>query len=726
MSRLYVVESTPSVTGSNADHRLGLAPREIEAFARLVANRLGVEVPAPEAKSLPNVPDAWIDAVVEDLRKGSTLVLAGRQQPPVIHALAHAINQATQAVGKTVDYIEPLTQAVRGGAAERGASQLAGLKQLARDMANGRVDTLVMLGCNPVYDAPVDLSFRQALEVVPLSAHLSLYDDETSAICGWHVPEAHFLESWGDVRAFDGTATIVQPLIAPLYNGKSALEMTAALLGQEDVSAYELVRSYWQDEITSDDFERLWQEALHDGVIPRTAVEPKQVALQEGIDFGPPPAGKADGIDVVFSPDPYVWDGRFANLGWLQELPRPLSKITWDNPVLISPGAAQRLGLQNGDMVRITLGERSLEMAAWITPGQPDDAVGLNLGFGRWRSGRIGDKAGFNTYALRASDGLWFASGAEVQKTGETYPLAATQRHNTMEGRAPVRVGTLEELKANPRQLEFMVPEQHEPQQHEGPAPTLYDPQEHPYNGYKWGMAINLGACTGCNACTIACQAENNSPVVGKEQVLLEREMHWIRVDRYYRGSQEQPEIYHQPVPCMQCENAPCELVCPVGATVHSSEGLNDMVFNRCVGTRYCSNNCPYKVRRFNFLQYTITNETAPPSLKLLQNPDVTVRERGVMEKCTYCVQRISSARIAAEKRDGQIRDGEVVTACQAVCPADAIVFGDLNDTGSRVNEMKGGPLDYALLEELNTRPRTTYTAALKNPHPKLAQTTRE
>ena len=448
---------------------------------------------------------------------------------------------------------------------------------------------------------------------------------------------------------------------------------------------------------------------MHDGVVTGTALPPRAVTLARDFAARLPAAAREEkGLEIVFRADPSVYDGRFANNGWLQELPKAQTRLTWDNPCLVSPATAERLGLGNADVVELRYAGRTVRAPVWISPGHADDSVTVFLGYGRERAGRVGTGAGYNAYALRTTAAPWFGAGLEVRKTGERYPLACTQEHHSMEGRQLVRAATLEEFRHNP---EFA----HEMGEQPPPGLTLYP--ERQYTGYAWGMAIDLNACTGCNACMVACQAENNVPIVGKEQVARGREMHWLRIDRYYQGGLENPEVYHQPVPCMHCENAPCEVVCPVAATVHSDEGLNDMVYNRCVGTRYCSNNCPYKVRRFNFLQY-VDEET--PSLKLLRNPDVTVRSRGVMEKCTYCVQRINAARITAEKESREIRDGEIVTACQAVCPAGAIIFGNINDPKSRVAQLKAEPRNYGLLAELNTRPRTTYLAKLRNPNPEL------
>jgi molybdopterin-containing oxidoreductase family iron-sulfur binding subunit len=581
------------------------------------------------------------------------------------------------------------------------------LRQLTADMQAGAVTTLLILGGNPVYTAPADVPFAAALNKVPFRAHLSLYADETSALCHWHLPEAHYLEGWSDARAYDGTVSIQQPLIAPLYGGRTAHELVSALLG-EPRSSHDIVRDYWKGRLRVSDFDAVWRKALHDGVFADSALAAKLPAFKGNI--AAPPAAQP-GWEIIFRPDPAVWDGRFANNAWLQELPKPLTKLTWDNAALIGPADAEKLGVKNEDVVELAYASHRLKAPVWISPGQADGAVTLHLGYGRTRAGRAGTGLGVNACALRTAVAPWGGGGLTIAKTGERYRLASTQGHHTMQGRNLVRTATVEEARKRP---DFA----REPGDHEiGHEPSFYP--KHKYEGYAWGMAIDLNACTGCNACVVACQSENNSPVVGKGEVTVGREMHWIRVDRYYKGAPEAPETVHQPVLCMQCENAPCEPVCPVGATVHSSEGLNDMVYNRCVGTRYCSNNCPYKVRHFNFLQY---QDDQTPSLKLLRNPNVTVRSRGVMEKCTYCVQRINEARIQAKNQDREIRDGEVATACQAVCPSQAIVFGNINDPKSRVSQLKAGPMNYGLLTELNTRPRTTYLARLRNPNPALEQ----
>ncbi len=709
-NRLYVAEAMPSSTGSMAEHRLRAKASEIQAVAAHVAARVGANAAQPG--DLPAVAARWVEAAVADLEahRGRSAVIAGDSQPPAVHALALAINARLGNIGGPVIVIEPAEQVPE--------SPVQALGELAVEMESGAVDLLIMLGVNPVYDAPADLEFASRLEKVPARVHLGLYVDETARLCQWHIPEAHALEAWSDVRAHDGTASIVQPLIEPLYDGKSAHELVAAVLGHAGVSGYDLVRAQWQawhqghaagSEQAGDDFERFWRRSLHDGLIAGTAGKPKTVSISAGLaDALDAPAAASSGIEVAFRPDPTVWDGSYSNNGWMQELPKPLTKITWDNAALISPATAERLELANEDVVELSLNGRSIEAPVWIAPGHANDAVTVTLGYGRTQAGRVGDGAGFNAYALRTSDHLFHAAGVEIRATGRRHPLASTQEHHSMEGRHLVRSASLEAFEADPKIFEHMG---HRP----GPEMTLYP--GHKYEGYSWGMAIDLNSCTGCNACMVACTAENNTPVVGKEQVAAGREMHWIRIDRYYEGSLDDPEMHHQPVMCQHCEDAPCEPVCPVGATVHSSEGLNEMVYNRCVGTRYCSNNCPYKVRRFNFLHYS---DYDTESLKMLRNPDVTVRTRGVMEKCTYCVQRINAARIDSEKEGRGIRDGEIVTACQSVCPAQAIVFGNINDPESRVSRLKQDARNYGLLEEVNTRPRTSYLAKVTNYNPEL------
>ncbi len=710
MNRLYAVESTPGLSGAVADHRLPLRADRVEGFARTLAAKLGIDV-GGQVHAANDVPEAWLAALVSDLKshKGASLVIAGDGQGAAVHALAHAINRSLGNVGQTVEYLPPVEA--------EPVDQLASLGELVESMRAGKVELLIVLGGNPVYNTPGDLDFDQHYEQVKLRVHLSEYFDETSFVSHWHIPAAHYLESWGDARAFDGSATIQQPLIAPLYQGRTAHELLAVLSGHPELTSYEIVRQYWKRRLGDDNFEGRWRKALHDGVVPDTRAEPRPVAwrfVDKVAETAPQDTGQV-ALEVSFCPDPTIWDGRFANNGWLQELPKPLTKLTWDNAAIISPRTAERLGVSNHDLVELSIDERTVHAPIWIVPGQPNDSVSLSLGYGRTRSGRIGEGRGVNAYTLKTASPEWFAVGVELKRTAERRLLAVTQDHYSMEGRGLVQVSTLAQFEQDPN---FVDAKSRRPES----LPTLYPKYEASENA--WGMAIDQTACTGCNACVVACQAENNIPIVGQEQVAKGREMHWLRIDRYYKGTLDNPEMYFQPVTCMHCENAPCELVCPVGATVHSHEGLNQMVYNRCVGTRYCSNNCPYKVRRFNFLNYDAEfgyEGAEAPVLKLLRNPDVTVRSRGVMEKCTYCVQRINESKIEAQKQNRPVRDGEIVTACQAACPTQAIVFGNINDRASRVASLKESPLNYSLLAELNTLPRTTYLARIRNPHPDLA-----
>jgi MoCo/4Fe-4S cofactor protein with predicted Tat translocation signal len=700
MLRFYMVESTPTNTGGKADHRLPLPPSQIENFSRALAAQLGV---AGVSGQTGGDTQKFLTAVAKDLvaNRGASIILAGDNMPPAVHMLAHAMNQVLGNAGQTITYGEP--------AEINPVPKMDQLKQLISEMKAGQVDTLLVMGVNPMYDAPADLGFFDGFNKVPLRIHHGLYLDETGNFCHWHINAAHYLEQWGDGRSFDGTVSMVQPLIAPLYNGKSDHEMLAWLAGNPDASGYDIVRNYWKSQHSGADFDGWWRKALHDGFIEGSAPAPKAViARGSALPAALPTDG---GMEIIFRRDFTVYDGRFANNAWLQELPKPMMQITWDNPVLVSANTANQMKLKGEDVVEIEYQGRKINGAIWVQPGHPDNSFTVFLGYGRDRAGRVGSGLGFNGYKIRTSQTPWYGGGAILRKTGETYGLAYTQAYQNMEGRALVRAATMEDFIKNPGFAHEMV---------EAPPEDLTLYKAYEYKEAKWGMAIDLNSCIGCKTCVAACMAENNIPVVGKFEVKRGRHMHWLRIDNYHEGDPENPKTYYQPVPCMQCENAPCEVVCPVGATVHSTEGLNDMVYNRCVGTRYCSNNCPYKVRRFNFVLYTdITWNT--PTLKMLQNPDVTVRSRGVMEKCTYCVQRITHGRINAEE-DGnrKIRDGEVLTACQQACPANAIVFGDMNDPNSRVAKLKATQRNYGLLEDLNTRPRTTYLAAVRNPNPEL------
>jgi molybdopterin-containing oxidoreductase family iron-sulfur binding subunit len=766
MSRLYVIETTPTTTGASADHRWSVKPSELLKAATAVAAHLGVKNVSGAAST------SGLDAIAPDLQqhKGASIVIAGKEAPPEIHAMAHAMNDALGNTGQTVFYTDPMEA--------NSVDHRQSLQELVNDIDGGRVEMLVIIGGNPVYHTPADLKLdKDRMFKTKLRIHLGQYRDETSELCHWHIPETHYLEAWSDARSFDGTVTIVQPLIEPLYQNKSAHELLAVFTPQYDKKPYDIIREYWSKQQTvvsnqqsvissqpnpaaaatsvslSADFETWWRRCVHDGFIPNTALATKTVSANNGsgnqpnaggtpaVPVNPVPAISGNPspgsgtFELVFRTDPTIYDGRFANNGWLQELPKPLSKLTWDNAALVSPNTAKQLGLEKTigkkggdiyvDTLRITYQGRTISdpVPTWITPGQPDGVITIHLGYGRKLAGRVGNNHGFNAYEIRVANSPWSLSGVQVEKAGARHLLAVTQLHFNMEDRNfskedrdILRSQTLEEyLKGTP------AGETQDPP----PDDTLYQPELFDYenqgNGlnYAWGMAIDLNNCVGCNACTIACQSENNIPVVGKEQVVRSREMHWIRVDTYFKGPDpNNPQATNfMPVPCMHCENAPCEPVCPVHATVHSAEGLNDMVYNRCVGTKYCSNNCPYKVRRFNFFLY---QDWETPTYQLMRNPEVTVRSRGVMEKCTYCVQRIQGAKIQSELEGRKVRDGEIVTACQAVCPTEAIVFGDVNDPNSRVSKLKAEQRNYSLLAELNTKPRTTYLTALRNPNPEI------
>jgi MoCo/4Fe-4S cofactor protein with predicted Tat translocation signal len=676
--RLYAAEGTPSITGAMADHRFRMRTSEVEAFAA----------------KLP-------DAVMKDLQanRGAGIVIAGEHQSPRVHAMAHALNAQLGNAGNTVIY----TDAVEANPVD----EIASLTELVNDMRSGAVDFLLIVSGNPVYDAPADLNFLDALKKVKTRAHVGLYVDETAEWCNWHLPEAHYLESWSDARAYDGTASVVQPLIAPLYDGKTPHELMNVLLARPDQTPRETVRAYWQSQHKGADFEDFWQTSLHDGVIAGTAFAETKASAgnipgEQGSTIG--------GMEIVFRPDPAVGDGTFSNNAWLQEMPKQQNKMTWDNAVWISPASAAKYGVATGDVVEIDSSGRRIQGPVWVTPGHADESITVHFGYGRKRAGKVANGIGFDAYALRTSVAPWVAQAAGMKRVGGGFKFANTQHTQTMEERDPFRVGTVDEYHSDPRfarPADSIVADDH----------SMFPLWQ--YRAHKWGMSIDLTACVGCQACMVACQAENNIAVVGKEEVAKGRHMNWIRVDRYYDGPPEDPATYFQPVPCMHCENALCELVCPVAATVHSGEGLNEMVYNRCVGTRYCSNNCPYKVRRFNFLLYS---DWYTQSLWGQRNPDVTVRSRGVMEKCSYCVQRINRVKIDADKAGREIKDGEIVPACAQACPAEAIVFGDLNDPQSRVAKLKAQPRDYGLLEDLNTRPRTTYLARLRNPNGEIGK----
>jgi molybdopterin-containing oxidoreductase family iron-sulfur binding subunit len=766
MNRLYAIESSPTATGAVADHRLRLQAAEVEGFARVLAAQLGVQGTLPEISDVMTKPSEgldrskWAKVVADDLQAhaGRSIVVAGPGQPPAVHALAYAINDKLGNNGTTVLFSEPPPSKARQG--------VAALHELAAELDRGDVECLLILGGNPAYTAPADLQLASRIGKAKLAVHLGQHQDETAAKAHWHIPEAHYLESWGDARAYDGTVSIIQPLIAPLYGGQSAIEALSALADESPRTGYEAVRGYWKERLKPDDFDGFWITALNDGIITGTqadAVRPKLKPDWAKQLKTPPAAPEPNTYEIIFRLDPTIFDGRFANNGWLQELPKPLSRLTWDNAALVSQKTAGDLkidpregprGGAHGEtltrMVEISFADgRRIKAPLFVLPGHPDGSITLHLGHGRTRGGRVAcppeGAVGVNAYSVWTSAAPFFESGATVRALDERYTLACVQLHHTMDAAglltntfktgdrafAAIRSDTRREYEEKLKTGEYwkdrmqgLLPEDDKVSDEElarrgQPRRELRLIDLPPFADQGWGMAIDLGACVGCGACVVACQAENNSPVVGKEEVTHGREMHWLRIDRYYEGHDDDhlSRAYFQPVPCMQCETAPCEQVCPVGATVHSPDGLNDMVYNRCVGTRYCSNNCPYKVRRFNFLAFA---DFVTPSLKLLRNPDVTVRSRGVMEKCTYCVQRIREAEIDAQNSGLEWPDGKLQTACQQACPARAIVYGRIDDKNSKVSKLKESPLNYGLMAELNTRPRTTYLAAIRNPNPAL------
>jgi molybdopterin-containing oxidoreductase family iron-sulfur binding subunit len=806
MNRLYAFDSSYTITGVTADHRFPIKPSEVEPLARALYGRLtGEGTDAPPA----SVASGILDAIVADLKAnpGAAVVIPGEEATPAVHALAHAMNAALGAAGKTVYYTDPVEANPEDG--------IASIKALAQDCSAGKVTTLLILGGNPVYTAPADLNFGAALvgedgiKKVPLVIRHGLFEDETSAYADWHIAESHALESWGDARAFDGTISIQQPLIQPLYDTRSAAELIASLLGAPQ-AGYDMVREWHQAHTYTAApgalaFDRWFQTLLFNGVVPNSALPEVNATPAAGLlaSLPAPAAGgaPADDLEINLRLDPHIWDGRYANNSWLQELPKPITTLTWDNAAIVSPKTAQAFGVISADnqlsvedpdaqdiahsngkkVVELTVGSRKVSLPVYILPGHPDSVVTAYLGFGRKKGrnpdfGNVWANQGFDTYALRTTDNLSYVPGAHAQLTGDEYPLSYTQAHHILfgvhepENRNVVHAGTFDQFLKDQNSIGVIgfdgdaeKPEDAGPpivgddgNPNMGPASSQgqtyeADPYRHmweyadksqsnregvpslypEYSGKdfnQWAMTVDMTVCTGCNACVIACQAENNIPTVGKEQVGRARQMHWIRIDHYFSG----PDLTNvnsvfMPMYCQQCEKAPCEPVCPVAATIHSHEGLNQMVYNRCIGTRYCSNNCPYKVRRFNFLKWTAGKGGAAtvnydlPVIKNLANPDVTVRGRGVMEKCMYCVQRINAARINAKKKFREIQDGDIVTACQQACPAGVFSFGDINDPNSVVSQIRNEPHNYSVLAELNTRPRTTYLARIKNPNQAIA-----
>ena len=787
MSRLYMAESALSITGTMADHRLRLASSHMQAFAAALAAKVTGDPAYAKAAEGLDVAPAWIDECAADLaaNRGSSLVLAGSHLPAAVHAIAYAINDALGNIGSTVEFI-----------LDRRPTALS-IKDLAGAIGRGAVKTLVILGGNPVYNAPADLDWASLQKSVPEVIRMGYYVDETSELAATHIAAAHYLESWGDARTLDGTLVAVQPMILPLFGGLTQTEVMASIAGLASTEPYKLL----YDVVAAiaggpgERAEALCRKFLHDGQLEGSALKPFPVRFNRAgvtkyLAGGGPPPVSAGALEVRFVADATVDDGRFANNGWLQECPDPITKIRWDNAILISPRLAKELkidspaslvqvarkdladfdrGRENAHIVELTIGGRKIRGPAHIQPGLANYTVVVPLGYGRAKTGRVGQGTGFNGYAARESGALHVATGASIAVTGDKMFLADSQWHWSMEGRALVREANVGEFRENPSIVREIGLEAESPPAVLGPEPSAVSPAERAtliprgnslyvtpeFDGvHQWAMSIDLNTCIGCNACVVACQAENNIPIVGKEQVLRGRIMHWIRLDRYYSDGKadagafggegnlqipEEPQISMQPVACMQCELAPCEMVCPVNATVHDSEGLNVMAYNRCIGTRYCANNCPYKVRRFNFFDWNMRSldslylgplgpEGMPELVQMVKNPEVTIRMRGVMEKCTYCVQRIERGKIewkvkvAQEGHPGDVKvpDGTIRTACQQACPAESIVFGNILDPESGVSRAKAREQDYALLGYLNTRPRTTYLARLRNPNPRM------
>jgi molybdopterin-containing oxidoreductase family iron-sulfur binding subunit len=731
LNRLYAIESTPTTTGLKAEHRLGLRASEIPAFAAELAKVVGVSGVEAPSYAWTDEQKAFLAALAKDLKAhgGKSAVIPGLYQDPSVAALALAINNALGNVGKTVlvsgEPVNPLP-----------SDQIAEFKALVSDLNAGKVDWLIILNSNPIYNAPADLDFATAFNKAKIVAHLGSHYGETGQLSHWHIPAAHYLESWSDARAYDGTVSIVQPLIDPLYGGKSAHDVFQTLLNEPELSAYEAVRETSKPLIKGD-FETGWRKALHQGWIDGTAFTASGKAGTGAIPKVPEPNSK-DALEIIFRPDPSVYDGRWSNVGWLQELPKPVTNLSWDNAALVSGATLTKLGLEEDDIVELSVGSGKVKAPVIVVPGHPDNSVTVHLGYGRELAGRVGSGAGFNAYLIRTSDAPFYATGS-IKKLDGKWGVAITKSHfqdhrgktfgqpeghnnNSLEAdeaigeRGIIRYATLAEYKANPGFAN----------EGEGHEKTDMGTSMFPNWDYKdnaWGMSIDMNSCTGCNACIVSCYAENNIAVVGKQQVRIGRNMQWLRIDTYFEGDLASPRAHFQPMACQHCENAPCEQVCPVGATVHTPEGLNTMVYNRCVGTRYCSNNCPYKVRRYNFLLFS---DYETESLKLSRNPDVSVRSRGVMEKCSYCVQRITAAKIEADKENRAIRDGDVQTACQQACPASAITFGNINDKGGRVAKLQADERSYQVLADLNTRPRTKYVAAVLNPNPELEESPAE
>ena len=726
LNRLYAIESSTTTTGLKAEHRLGLRASEIPAFAAALAAAVGASGVSSPSYNWTGEQQNFLAAVAKDLKAhaGKSVVIPGLYQDPSVAGLAAAMNQALGNTGKTAlvsgQPVNPLP-----------SDQIADIKALVADLNAGKVNWLVMLNTNPIYNAPADLNFASAFNKAKVTVHLGSHLDETGQIADWHIPAAHSLESWSDARAYDGTYTIVQPLIDPLYGGKTAHHVLQTLLNEPFLSPHDAVRETAKSYIKGD-FETGWRKALHDGWIDGTAFDATKTSTDVAVKGQVPTPSPKDAIEIIFRPDPNIYDGRYSNVGWLQELPKPVTNLSWDNAAIISGATLTKLGVEEDDILEITVNGRKVKAPVIVAPGHPDNSITVYLGYGRQFAGRVGSGAGFNAYLIRTSDAPFYSTGS-VKKIDGKWGVAITKSHfqdhrakafggegngnNSLEAdeaigeRGIVRYATLDEYKQHPGFA-------NEGEGHEKTdMGTSMFPNWTYGEGNAWGLSIDMNSCTGCNACIVSCYAENNIAVVGKQQVRIGRNMQWLRIDTYFEGDLSAPRAHFQPMTCQHCENAPCEQVCPVGATVHTPEGLNAMVYNRCVGTRYCSNNCPYKVRRFNFLLFS---DFETESLKLMRNPDVSVRSRGVMEKCSYCVQRIQSAKIESDKENRAIRDGEIQTACQQACPAQAITFGNLNDKNSKVAKLRSNERTYQVLADINTRPRTTYVAAVINPNSEL------
>ena len=734
LNRLYAIESSTTTTGMKAEHRLGLRASEIPAFAAALAAAVGASGVSAPSYSWTGEQQKFLAALAKDLKasSGKSVVIPGLYQDPSVAALAASINQALGNTGKTVlvssQPINPIP-----------SDQIADIRALVADLNAGKVDWLVMLNSNPIYSAPADLDFASAFGKAKTTVHLGSHLDETGQISDWHIPAAHSLESWSDARSYDGTLTIVQPLIDPLYSGKTAHHVFQTLLNDPLTSPYDAVRETAKASIKGD-FETGWRKALHDGWIDGTAFDASKTSTDVAIKGQIPTPSSKDAIEIIFRPDPNIYDGRYSNVGWLQELPKPVTNLSWDNAAIVSGATLTKLGVEEDDILEIAVNGRKVNAPVIVAPGHPDNSITVYLGYGRQFAGRVGSGAGFNAYQIRTSDAPFYATGS-VKKVDGKWGVAITKSHfqdhrgekfgqpaghdnNSLEAdeaigeRGIIRYATLDEYKQHPG-FANEIDEKHKGNEKTEMGTSLF-PNWNYTEGNAWGMSVDMNSCTGCNACIVGCYAENNIAVVGKQQVRIGRNMQWLRIDTYFEGDLSAPRAHFQPMTCQHCENAPCEQVCPVGATVHTPEGLNTMVYNRCVGTRYCSNNCPYKVRRFNFLLFS---DFETESLKLMRNPDVSVRSRGVMEKCSYCVQRISAAKIESDKDNRAIRDGEIQTACQQACPAQAITFGNLNDKNSRVAKLRSDERTYQVLADINTRPRTTYVAAVINPNSELEET---